>query len=362
MKVLTTFPGKFGDLLWALPTVRAISEVVGEPVDLVIAGEFGSIVPLLQRQSYLGNVLAANDWLVENTAPMTPREPPMHPSTLLVDADFDKYDQIFHLGYQGWPEGDLARATVRCAAAQGAFTTAGGELLRVADLGMFDLNRPWIEAPYSLSGFPYPAPYAVGFTDEHFELKFGVSKLLEYRRAPSGSALNQYLPVNLSNSPRWNTETWLGGVDPAPYRWEAAAAWLGVTPVFLGCNSALHVLARAMGVPVVMMEPNPHRWNDIFYPFGKSGNGVELVCGNDGPPTFDARHVWESLQRVLSDHQVALSSRSSDKPGVGSGDMINSSNSAPNPMATSGSNVPAAATAPLDGLSLFPPEEQERER
>ncbi len=46
---LCTFPGRYGDIIWALPTVRGISEVEG-PVDLLIAGEFASIVPLLEQQ------------------------------------------------------------------------------------------------------------------------------------------------------------------------------------------------------------------------------------------------------------------------------------------------------------------------
>jgi hypothetical protein len=77
MRVLVTFPGRYGDLLWALPSVRAVSEAIGGPVDLVIAGPFGSIVPLLEQQDYLGTVTARPDWVVQDTAPMTPRTPPL---------------------------------------------------------------------------------------------------------------------------------------------------------------------------------------------------------------------------------------------------------------------------------------------
>lgn len=341
MKVLTTFPGKFGDLIWALPTVRAISEAVDEPVDLVIAGAFSSIVPLLQRQSYLGEVWADASWVVENAAPMTPRAP-------FVPIEWSSsYDQIFHLGYRGWPEGDLARETVRCAAAQGAFTTAGGELLRVADLGMFDLNRPWITAPYTVQQADWRRAYAVGFTDEHFELKYGLTELVRMQWIAEARRQGvQHGPINLSTSPRWDAETGEG----KGWSWDSAAAWLADTPVFLGCCSALHVLARAMGVPVVLMEPNPHRWNDIFYPFGKSGKGVELVLGNDGQPTFDARAVWDRLQRTLA--------AASAKPGVASGDTITSP-SLPTAAAPSGSNAPAVGSVPEGGLGLFESESLE---
>lgn len=327
MKILCTFPGKFGDLIWALPTVRAIAEVVGEPVDLMIAGAYASIVPLIQRQSYIGKVLAEIDWLVENTAPMTPRIPPMS-----FD-DSKAYDQVFHLGYRGWPETTLPRETFDCAWNQ------AGVWFRTQGALHLDLTRPWIEAPYRI---PHPTVYAVGFTDEHFELKYGLADLLYQHYL-----LHDRYPVNLSNSPRWNAEGGCHGM----FSWESAAAWLSGAPAFVGCNSALHVLARAMDVPVVMMEPNPHRHNEIFYPYGKTGSGVELVLGNDGLPTFDARAVWETLCKVLAE--------SSARPGAGSGGTtISSSSPIPktSPAAASGSSVAAAATAPPDGIGSFSPE------
>lgn len=323
MKILCTFPGKFGDLIWALPTVRAIAEVVGEPVDLVIAGAYGSIVPLIQRQSYIGQAFADSQWVVQNTAPMTPRMPER------VIAH--EYDQVFHLGYRGWPKTDLPRETWACFAAQ---AVGDPEFLGRAVVH-FSLDRPWIIATHTVNQADWARAYAVGFTDEHFELKYGLTELLRMRWVDE--TCGQRGSVNLSTSPRWNAEAaapWEG------WSWESAAAWLANTPVFLGCNSALHVLARALGVPVVMMEPNPHRHNDIFYPYGKSGKGVELVLGNDGLPTFDARAVWETLCKVLAE--------SSAGPGAGSGGTTILSSSATPPQ-DCGSSAPAADTAPTDG-------------
>ena len=59
-------------------------------------------------------------------------------------------------------------------------------------------------------------------------------------------------------------------------------------------------VACALGKPCVLIEPNPHRHGDLFYPYGKTGSRVTLVVGNDGKPTFDARHcadaIWEALR------------------------------------------------------------------
>jgi hypothetical protein len=54
-----------------------------------------------------------------------------------------------------------------------------------------------------------------------------------------------------------------------------------------------------LGKQVVMVEPNEARWNPIFYPYDKTGGRVELVVGNDARPTFDARHVADTLKRFM---------------------------------------------------------------
>src|SRR5260221_13810852 len=90
-RILTTFPGRAGDLLWALPTVRAIAEHFDTEVDLQIAGEFASMVDLLLQQPYLAGVIADPRWTLtppdDWKAPELPRE----------------YDRVFHLGYRRWP-------------------------------------------------------------------------------------------------------------------------------------------------------------------------------------------------------------------------------------------------------------------
>lgn len=288
-KVLATFPGKYGDILWALPTVRAVSEAAGAPVDLIIAGAFESIVPLLERQPYLRRVWALEAWQVQDTAPITPRVPP---TTLpggqpIVEFEPGIYDRVLHLGYDGWPGWALPETTYRRAVADLACDAP--HLLRA--LPDLDLNRPWITAPFRWVTRPYPV--AVGFTDEHFELKFGLWSLL-FRRALREQPDAQTL-INVSHSPRWETEGEFGGFD-----WETAASAIAQSEVFLGDCSALHVLACALGVPCVLMEPAPARHHPIFWPFGTRGPQVTQVLGGDGQWTWDARHGWETIQAVAA--------------------------------------------------------------
>lgn len=108
VRILITFPGRYGDLLWALPSIRALSVHISQPVDLLTPLAFESIHALLRHQPYLAKVTALDGWEVQDTAPITPREAP------LDDKDgywSSTYDYILHLGYMNWPHPDLLRAT-----------------------------------------------------------------------------------------------------------------------------------------------------------------------------------------------------------------------------------------------------------
>lgn len=267
MRILCTFPGRFGDILWALPTVRALSEAHDTPIDLMIAGAYGALAPLLREQSYLGTVTADPLWEVQQTAPMSPRTPPyIHYG----------WDAIYHLGYRGWPVLTLPDEI------------AEQHNIHAAPTIRIDLARPWITAePW----FELSHSLIVGFSDEHFELKYGLTHLLTRQAigVPTGSGF-----LCCAEGSRWQREGGYEGVD-----WRESAQRIAACDLFLGCCSALHVLACALGKPCVIMEPAEARWHDIFWPYGKVGPQVTLVTGGDGKPTFDARHVGDALRTAL---------------------------------------------------------------
>jgi hypothetical protein len=278
MRILCTFPGKHGDSLWAMPTVRAISEAAGQPVDLLMAPAYSSLLPLYRLQSYIGRAEAWPSWQVQNSAPMTPWSPfeeTLHHEAINLDPT--AYDAILHLGYRAWPTHPLpyyVEAIVR-------------QEYPEIPMGPIDLQRPWITPP----SLYRQIAVAGGFSDEYFELKYGLWQLLT-RQSPPDEAWQ-----SLSGTPgsRWSTEGchWCAS-------WEIAASLLQASQVFLGCCSALHVLACALGIPCVVMEPAEARWNPIFWPYGQDGPRVTLVTGTDGKPTWDARHVRETLQAALA--------------------------------------------------------------
>lgn len=290
MNILCTFPGKFGDLLWALPTVRAISRRIGAPVDLMVARDYSSITPLISLQPYIRFCGGVDNWITQDTAPISPRVPQLLPHLEIGTAERG-YDYILHLGYRSWPLPDVCRHTWDTAALEiinrypqaaqdGVF---GDQFWNPAEL---DLQTPWIRVkPWT----NIPHPVVFGWTDEYFELKYGLTRLLlrSVTKAVSGFMF-------CTDGSRWQREA---GFDATP--WLEEARRIAAASVFVGCCSALHVLAVALGIPVVLVEPQPMRHNDTFYPVGKTGPQVTLVTGSDGLPTFDARHTQDVLERIL---------------------------------------------------------------
>lgn len=284
MTILVTFPGRFGDLLWALPTLRALSRRVG-PVTLQIAGEFQGLAQLLRLQPYIQAVLVDPDWVMGSTQEANGPTPAQG------------YDAVLHLGYQGWPDRPLPFYTL---ARLNALGWLGNPPIREEDL---QLQEPWITLPPEFQGNPalHTTPWICGFTETHFELKYGLWELLNghtalgkysWTRPPRAGFLG---PMNISTSPRWKKEAGFPGDG-----WLAGAQWIRHTQVLLADCSAWHVLAVAMGTPTILVEPMEARHNPIFYPLGWHSRQVRMVLGHDGRPTWDARHVAETLEKALT--------------------------------------------------------------
>ena len=76
MRIVFTMPGRFGDVLWAMPSARAVAETFDQPVTVVLSPKYGSLADLLRLQPYIAEVVIDPAWEIREDAPMQPRVPP----------------------------------------------------------------------------------------------------------------------------------------------------------------------------------------------------------------------------------------------------------------------------------------------
>lgn len=265
-----TFPGKFGDLLWALPAMRAAAHKLGEPVRLRIPPTLASIAELVERQDYIRSVRVIPEWQVRDTAPVTPWLPP----TACGSAG----ELTIHLGYRKWPTDVLPRYVMGLLQQQ--WRDAWGDVPALQDL---QLDDPWITVERRTGGGLYAT-----LSDEWIELKYGVT-------AAVAAATGREVTILHARNSRWDEFPEINGlVSFGEGGWLDAAERLASAKLVLGSLSALSVLAAAMGKPRVLFEPNPHAHHFIFRHWD-----TPLVVGIDGLPTFDARHIAEAVRKKL---------------------------------------------------------------
>jgi hypothetical protein len=273
MKILCTFPGKIGDALWSLPTVRAISRHFSQPVDFCMSKKYGQagLMKLIQEQDYISKAFVLDSWeITDEQHHMIPREP-----------EVQGYDKVFHLGYNGWPSCELAKYVYEATAES------------YQELSMLPTQldmSPWITLESSANSMLFPYIF-VGWNQEWIELKMGLTAMLT-KAVP----LPLYFVCHADGMRHAEfpeiKHAFIGGVDMY-----SAADVMARANFYLGDLSAQWVLACAMGKPCVVMEPSEARWNPIFWWDGDGRN--TLVRGGDGKPTFDARHVADEVKKEL---------------------------------------------------------------
>jgi hypothetical protein len=271
MKILCTMPGRTGDVLWSLPAARMISRHFSTPVDFAVSKKYGSegLLKLIAAQPYIGKAFAIQSWEVVESAPMSPRIPPEIPQT---------YDQEYHLGYAGWPEGTLAGDVwARCCAAIPAL--AGTPL---------DLS-PWI-TNFAIPAMP-PRNIFVGWSEEWIELKMGVTVAI------AGGIPNEWQfdivhGVGARHGEWWKLDRFFNFYSCDLF---TAASLLARSVFYLGCLSSTWVLANAMGKRCVVVEPAEARWHPVFW---REDEKNRLVVGG-GHPTFDARHAVDEVKEMI---------------------------------------------------------------
>lgn len=293
-RVLITCPGRAGDILWMLPTARALSRRLGQPVDLLICGEFSGLVPLLELQPYLGTVYADPRWSM--SVGWEPRDDLGVPIPLReTGCPGAYYDRVLHLGYRRWPELPLPYETLSTLSQHYLPLETVDRVTSTMTRRELCLEEPWIT---NLPDIPNLTPsVAIGFSECHFELKVGLVLLLERL---VGWPRESLCVLTHNKQTRWALDRPHSSYPLYVGPWLEEATVIANSQVFLGCNSGLHVLAVAVGTPVVIYEPMTARHNPIFFPLGWDGPQVQRVVGNDGDWTTDCRHTADKLREVLA--------------------------------------------------------------
>lgn len=280
-------PGRYGDLLWALPAVRALTEQHGAqarillPTDPANTTPMEAIAPLLREQEYVGAVEVVPEWSITQDAPRRPLVPP---------ALAESHDQtLYALGYRSWPERPLPYAAAHLA----------GEWVYAQAVERPEVYfRSWIQAKET--GLPRRRPnLLVHWTDRWFELKIGI--LREIDRALPRLHVDWYAEPG--------SRMHKAGATPATFAELAGAMQHDSSVVLTDCSSA-HVLAAAIGVPrVLVVEPEEARHHFVFWPGSTLpmwarretplGRRIRPVLGGDGRPTFDSRHTIDAILEAL---------------------------------------------------------------
>lgn len=283
MSFLVCHPGRYGDLFWALPTIRALAEYHGEPARLLLPADsmdgtpMQAVVPLLEQQEYIGRVDVEAGWHITHDAPRKPRYPPSV-----------EMGPMQALGYVDWPRKPLPYEIAML---------AGTDIFNLAVGKPEVFFRPWIQMEGTALPPRRPA-ILVHWTDRWFELKLGIVKEVE-RNLPG-----VYVDWYAAKDSRMHQ----AGATPCTFEWLAAA--MTEHRIVLTDCSAAHVLAAAVGVrTVLVVEPERDRHHFIFWPGSvlpgwtpmgtPLGERIKPVLGVDGAPTFDSRHVIDEIAKTL---------------------------------------------------------------
>lgn len=268
MKVLCTFSGKNGDILWSLPTARQISKQQGVPVDFAIMPYYKDLLPLIQYQSYIGKAFAVEDWYCQNSHyGDQPWSPPAHVG--------DGYDIVIHLGYRSHPGGaNNVDALIDFIAKQQCVC--------------LDNPIPFIETPE----WEGPSHFAYGFNFYGYDIKKGLIDTVSKE---------------------------VGGVwiDSGKLPWLEAASCIKSATGFIGCRSSNNVLAHGVGQKhIFIIEPDDTRMNKIFgCPYGSPE--IHPPKGQEIPTAIYHVKSWRN-EEVMANSAKERKENSLPRPLVGS--------------------------------------------
>src|SRR5882724_4266393 len=207
MSVAVTFSGRYGDILWSLPTAREIAKIHG-PVDFFMMKDFEGIAPLLNSQPYIAQARGLDGWnCLADGCGAQPRE---HPP-------ISGYTQVFDLTYPCFPHAPLVDF--------------------IAIINRISFTQPVI--PF-LTTEPSTVQY-----DLAVSLKFRDKMEIFFK--PLVEALEARLNRHLTY------------VETELLPWDKAASAIAASRLFVGDKSSNQVMAHGVCKPVLIYETNRDR-------------------------------------------------------------------------------------------------------
>jgi len=245
MKILCTIPGKFGDLLWALPTVKAINDNLYNGVDVSylpiivhvgIMPQYRSILPLLNNEGYIHDAFVIENWICTGSPHGDqPWEAPL--DTL------KEYDKVYHLGYRQHP-------------------------------GKNDPLFSFIARQQGITLYnPIPFISTKFFTADTDEKLIRRSMMERLSSVPTITySFNESLideKMNFIDEVHKRLHKEVEFMDVSKLSWLDAAYAIRYSMGFIGCRSSNYVLACGVGQKVFVFEPNSARskygpWGTTF--------------------------------------------------------------------------------------------------
>jgi hypothetical protein len=237
-KTLCTFSGKFGDILWSLPTVRELSRKHNEKVDMGIMPSYRSLLPLLQQQEYIDTAFVNEPWACEGSPYGDQPAIPQNDEALRY-----QYENVYHLTYRHHPAP----------------------------------NQPLVDFIASQQGIVLPEPVCPF-----------ISTGAAIFPAHANEADNQYWDLILTKAGRWKNKpedfiaysfnelyadqkgAFLNTlrsllpdeqfIETNKLSWRMATFVIKSAKAFVGCRSSQYVLASGVGqANIFLYEPHPAR-------------------------------------------------------------------------------------------------------
>lgn len=229
-KILTTFSGKYGDILWSLPTVKAIAAMHGTKVDFACMPQYDNnrFLELIGMQPYVDKAFPMEDWkLMHSNYGDQPWNPPQHTKCVCAPGGGypcknGDYETCYHLGYRSHPGIVFGKATNTAL----IDFIAEQQGIRLKD------PLPFLDVP-SATG----AMIAYAFNDQYDDLKKRF--LLKLTEVFDGQIF--------------------GLVNTNEFSWVEAASIIKGAAAFVGCRSANWVIANGVRQQIICYEPHPAR-------------------------------------------------------------------------------------------------------